>query len=327
MYVLELVGEDDVFARYEAASMASGVRAAAPGIALAAEIDDRARELAYTRRISVFLARSAPTVSAVRSALERCSLTRSGTVAVRAAAIRGSRAETQAVERSLGDVLVRQGYVIDLDDPDEILRVVFAGESAFIGWEEVVTAGAFSDRAPTDRPFFQPGSMAPRLARALVNIAGAEPDTRVLDPMCGTGGVVLEAVLIGATAIGTDAQPRMVRGTRQNCATYCPDGDIQLAVASATDLPFDDDSLDAAVFDLPYERQSPVSGENRDELARAALTEVRRMTDRAIVVADESLNELARACGWRVEAHFARRVHRSLTRHIHDLVEDSDGRL
>ena len=50
MYLLELVGDDDAFARREAAARVSDVRALAPGLAIARGVR-RPETLAYTRRV------------------------------------------------------------------------------------------------------------------------------------------------------------------------------------------------------------------------------------------------------------------------------------
>ncbi|MGM0605901.1 MAG: methyltransferase domain-containing protein, partial [Halobacteriota archaeon] len=252
MYCLELGGESDAFAAREAAAAASDVAVVAPGIATARGIvDSRVRRLAYTHAACDLLARTDADVEAARLALEAASLDRTGTVAVRARNVRRSTdVSTREAERALGRVLVDRGFEVDLDDPDHELRALFSsgivdGESravCLLGWLAVESVRDFGDRTPTDRPFFQPGSMAPIDARAYVNIAGAAPGRTVLDPMCGTGGILLEAALVGARPIGVDAQRKMVRGTRQNLEAYL-EAPFDVLRGDATDLPFRDRSI------------------------------------------------------------------------------------
>ncbi|MFB6128173.1 MAG: TIGR01177 family methyltransferase, partial [Halorhabdus sp.] len=236
MYLLELAGTDDAFAAYEAASATSRVTVRGGGVATARGITDRASQLALTHRVSELVGTTAPDLESAHALLDAASVDRTGSVAVRARDVRGATGvSTQAVERTLGSALVERGFTVDLDDPDHELRAVFAGEPSrtawdgdgigiadagdgvcALGWLAVEPDRGFTSRAPTDRPFFQPGSMDPTLARALVNVAGARPDTRVLDPMCGTGGLLLEASRVGSTVVGVDALEKMVRGTREN---------------------------------------------------------------------------------------------------------------
>ncbi|WP_254542976.1 methyltransferase domain-containing protein [Halomarina pelagica] len=316
MYLLELVGEDDPFARCEAASACSDVRPLAPGLATARGVTERVASLAYTRRVSALVGTTDADVADARALLDAARIDREGTVAVRARDVRGTTGvDTRRAERELGSVLVARGFEVDLDGPDHELRACFSGDTCALGWLEVETPRDFAARRPTDRPFFQPGSMDAMLARALVNVAGARPGARVLDPMCGTGGVLVEGGLVGAEVIGLDAQRKMVRGARENLAHFLGPAAAQTLRGDATRLPLRDDSVDAVVFDAPYGRQSKIVG-GLDALVGDALAEARRVAPRCVLVADRPWREAAEAAGWTVERAFERRVHRSLDRHV-----------
>jgi len=67
------------------------------------------------------------------------------------------------------------------------------------------------------------GMLPPKLAQTLVNLAvGKEEggrskvETVVLDPFCGTGVVLQEAMLMGYSVYGTDLEPRMIDYSREN---------------------------------------------------------------------------------------------------------------
>jgi tRNA (guanine10-N2)-dimethyltransferase len=320
VYALELAGEDDRFAVAEADAAATGVAVLAPGIALAGSIvPDRVRGLAYTHRASELLGRAGADVASARALLEASDVDPGGTVAVRARDVRGTAGiDTREAERVLGDVLVERGCAVDLDDPDRELRVLFSEDTCALGWLAVEVDRGFGSRAPTDRPFFQPGSMDPIEARAVANLAGARPGATVLDPMCGTGGLLIEAGLLGADAVGLDAQAKMVRGARENMAAFL-DGGFAVARADATRLPLGDRTVDAVVLDAPYGRQSKIAGRSPESLVGGALEETRRVADRGVLVADRPCTALATEAGWTVAERFERPVHRSLTRHVHVL--------
>ena len=317
MYLLEFAGDDDAFAAREAESRAFGVDRIAAGMATARGIE-HSETLAYTRRVCRLVGTCEPAVDAAVAVAKAAGIDRSGTIAVRARDVRGlSGVDTQAAERRLGGILVGRGFEVDLEEPDHTLVALFSGELAALGWLESETVRDFSARKPTEKPFFQPGSMAPIDARAIANIAGAVPDARLLDPMCGTGGILVEAGLAGAAVVGVDAQTKMVRGTRRNLRQYLDDGSV--VRGDATRLPFVDDSFDGAVFDAPYGRQSKIAGESLGELVGGALAEVRRVAPRAVLVGDQSWVPAAKSAGWRVTERFERRVHGSLVRHVHVL--------
>jgi SAM-dependent methyltransferase len=63
------------------------------------------------------------------------------------------------------------------------------------------------------------GMLPPKLAQIIINLAvGNNEQTTILDPFCGTGVVLQEALLMGYTAFGTDLDPRMVQFTKTNLA-------------------------------------------------------------------------------------------------------------
>ena len=322
MYLLEFAGDDDPFALREAESRGSAVEALAPGLATARGVR-RPATLAYTRRVCRLVGTCEPTVEGAVALLSAAAIDRTGSAAVRARDVRGlSGVDTRVAERRLGDVLVDRGFDVDLEDPDHALVALFS-ETAALGWLEAEADRGFGARRPTEKPFFQPGSMAPADARALANVAGAGPGARILDPMCGTGGVLVEAGLVGSDVVGVDAQAKMVAGARENLAhyleTHCLEDGFAVARGDATRLPFADDAFDGVVFDAPYGRQSKVENDSLSVLVGDALAEARRVAARAVVVGDRSYDAAAEAAGWTVDAHIERPVHRSLTRHVHVL--------
>ena len=61
------------------------------------------------------------------------------------------------------------------------------------------------------------GMLPPKLAQILINLAGElRPGATVLDPFCGTGVVLQEALLMGYRAYGTDVSERMVEYSQHN---------------------------------------------------------------------------------------------------------------
>jgi tRNA (guanine10-N2)-dimethyltransferase len=317
VYGLELAGEDDAFAAREAACAATAVDVVAPGLATARGVDaDRFRTLAYSHRAVRLLGRCAASVDAARTLVAAADLDRAGSVAVRARDVRSTAGvDTRRAERALGSALVDRGFAVDLDDPDHELRALFSAGACLVGWLAAESVRDYGDRRPTDRPFFQPGSMAPLDARALANLAGAAPGRTILDPMCGTGGTLIEAGLVGARPVGVDAQRKMVHGAGDNLRASLDTG-FHLVRGDATRLPLADDAVDGVVFDAPYGRQSKVARHDLTDLVGGALSEAHRVAPRAVVVGDRSWREAALDAGWTVEATFERRVHRSLTRHV-----------
>ena len=69
------------------------------------------------------------------------------------------------------------------------------------------------------------GMLPPKLAQILINLCGPlKPGSVVLDPFCGTGVVLQEALLMGYKAYGTDISERMVEYSEKNLNWLVRDG-------------------------------------------------------------------------------------------------------
>jgi tRNA (guanine10-N2)-dimethyltransferase len=84
------------------------------------------------------------------------------------------------------------------------------------------------------------GMLPPKLSQIIINLAGtsAPAGKRVLDPFCGTGVVLQEALLMGYDVVGTDLEPRMIDYTRTNLGWlaryHTVTGKYELEVGDAT---------------------------------------------------------------------------------------------
>ncbi|MBO9607248.1 MAG: RsmD family RNA methyltransferase [Paenibacillaceae bacterium] len=151
-------------------------------------------------------------------------------------------------------------------------------------------------------------ALGTRLARALVNIATPEPaGLRLVDPCCGMGTVLVEAMSMGIAIAGFDINPLAVRGARDNLAHF---GMPQDAVAQG-DMRELSGSYDAAIVDLPYNLCSVLSVGERMELLRAA----RRLARRAVIVSTEAIDADVATAGFAIrdrctvsKGSFARQV-------------------
>ena len=79
-----------------------------------------------------------------------------------------------------------------------------------------ITAYAKRDQARPARDA-KVGMLPPKLAQILINLCGdLEKGSTVLDPFCGTGVVLQEAILDGYSVYGTDLSERMIEYTQKN---------------------------------------------------------------------------------------------------------------
>lgn len=239
-----------------------------------------------------------------------------GTVAVR---VRRQGTNFQEVDcnrlaADIGRVLAR-GRKVDLFEPEVEVRVILSDRAhLYINRYEVDRSG-FEARKVAERPFFSPISLHPRYARALVNLTGVKRGQRLLDPFCGTGGILIEAASIGVKAVGSDISPEMVEGCKENMRHFGLEWDeLTEADVGAIDEVFDD--ITVVATDPPYGRSASTRREPIDDLYSRAIPAI----SRTLRPGGGAGIVLPRPCpqrhdGLELRGSFEQRVHRSLTRH------------
>jgi tRNA (guanine10-N2)-dimethyltransferase len=225
------------------------------------------------------------------------------------------------LERDIGGVLKERnhGVKVNLDHPDVTFLCVVSSRGLLLG--EVThsrTPGLIASRRPRKRPVFHPSTMQPKLARCIVNLARPPDGGTLLDPFCGVGGILLEAVSIGCKAVGVDADPRMIRGARTNLAHYGAEP-FGLIVADALKIPIRE--VESIVTDPPYGREASTHGRRLHGLVREFLPKAHNvLSDKGHLCiccpSELRIMSIAERAGFKlVESHLLY-VHRSLTRRI-----------
>jgi len=237
----------------------------------------------------------------------------SRSVRVRAPALTGD--DRLAAERDLGEALLAHGGRVDLEAPGLDFRLVGDGEMHLVRVLHTVDRAAFERAQVARRSIGQPISLHPKYARALVNLSRCPTGGRLLDPFCGTGGVLTEAVRVGIRAFGGDLLPAMVERSRR--ALDGVRGRFDLSVADVADWSDRTPGVDAIATDPPYGRSTTTAREPLGSLYRRAFATFAKVlrpggyaaivlpSDGAIRIGEEFLDL--------VESH-SLRVHRSLTR-------------
>lgn len=198
--------------------------------------------------------------------------------------------EQRAVERLVGG---RITGTADMKSPD----VTFGLLSHKGNW--MLGLCHFPERAwlsHKQKPQNYSTGLSSRIARALVNIAAPETEgIRMLDPCCGMGNVLIEALSMGITIEGCDINPLAVRGARVNLEHYGY-SDKHVSLRDMNDL---EGHFNTAILDLPYNVCSVFPLEDKLRM----LTSLRRLADRAVIVSTEPLEGPLLETGWQVLGH------------------------
>ncbi|GAB6927031.1 methyltransferase [Paenibacillus sp. JCM 10914] len=138
--------------------------------------------------------------------------------------------------------------------------------------------------------------LSSRLARSLVNIVAPKTEGRtMIDPCCGMGNVLIEALSMGISIEGRDLNPLAIRGARVNLQHYGYDNGI-VAVQDMNEL---QGHYDTAILDMPYNVCSVLPEDEKIQM----LGSLRHLADRAVIVSSESIRSQLEETGWHVLRH------------------------
>jgi len=157
------------------------------------------------------------------------------------------------------------------------------------------------------KPHMYSTALSTRVARAVANIAVPHPEgVRAIDPCCGIGTVLVEALSMGINIVGRDINPRVVLGSRKNIAHFELEGTVEIGpIAEVVD------DYDVAIIDMPYNLFTHITPEEQLEI----LKEARRFTKKVIVVTIETIDHMVEEAGFVItdrcvakKGHFIRQV-------------------
>ncbi len=238
-----------------------------------------------------------------------------GSIAVRVKRYQENHLDVDAgkLAAQVGGV-VAKGKKVDLERPEVELRMFVSERVHFFLSEAEIDRGQFEKRKVAERPFFSPISLHPKFARALVNMTFVKRGEKLLDPFCGTGGVLIEAASIGVKAYGSDISPEMIEGCIQNMEHFGLPFE-KMEVADIGDIAEVIGPVDTVATDPPYGRATSTNKEPLGELYARSLPSIATVLERGSRVGIV----LPRTCpeereGLELVHHHSQKVHRSLSR-------------
>ena len=280
-------------------------------------IENISKRVAMTHHIIKVLGMGGPDEHEILDMVEKNIPDFDGTYSVRVKRIRDySKINTELMEGEIGSIFHENGKHANLKDPQMQFRVVLTEDKSIFGCLlSSIDRSIFESRKPHYKPFFYPGVLMPRIARALVNISMPQED--LLDPFCGTGGILVEAGLIGIKVIGADMQRKILLGAKMNLEHY--NANYTLMYEDACRLALTNESVDAVVTDPPYGRSAAIKADSLEHMLAMSMKEIHRVLKkgkRAVFVSERPIEAIAKEAGFKVLETHLQRVHKSLTRRI-----------
>lgn len=174
-----------------------------------------------------------------------------------------------AVFVRLRAALARELGLADAPDDGELrLRVRPRPEGGAAGWQVLIRTTRRPASARAWRVANLPGGLNACVAAAIWRWVGVAPDQRVLNPMCGSGTLLIERARMGPVArlVGLDLDPDALAAAAANAtaAGLAVDSDlggrsgpaggatVELRLADAGATAFEPGSFDVAVADPPW---------------------------------------------------------------------------
>ena len=235
---------------------------------------------------------------------------------------KNSQFNTSKLEWEMGSIINKAApeVMVNLEDPSIFIRTILRDGKVIVGQRiGKISKKHFFNLKPHKRPFFYPGSMSPKLARCMVNLTRIKKGQTLLDPFCGTGGILIEAGIIGARVIGTDIDYKMVKGTQKNLE-HCGISDYQVFREDARKLELPG-KVDSIVTDPPYGISASTRGEKSEDLYQQSMQSLQRLLkdDGLMCLATPhylDLDEVMAGTKFKIIEQHHIRMHKSLTRVI-----------
>ncbi|MBD3202747.1 methyltransferase domain-containing protein [Candidatus Woesearchaeota archaeon] len=228
--------------------------------------------------------------------------------------IRTHNSNNKKKEKILADIIWNkiENPVVNLNNPNSEINFFFVKNNVLCGKLRGNTDKSYLSRKAHHRPGFHPTSLDPALARAMINITGKKRGA-LLDPFCGSGGILIEAGLMGFNITGFDIEKKMINLCKKNLDFY----QIKNFNLSLHDSQNINKKFDCIVTDLPYGKNSKV-----ENLTKTYLNFLKSAYNSANIIVIGfpdfiNYNKLIGKTKWKIKNKFSVYLHKSLSKVIY----------
>lgn len=174
----------------------------------------------------------------------------------------------------------------DLEKPDLEFALLFTNNLYYFGQ---IVHGEAIWLHHMQKPEMYSTALSTRVARAVANIAAPQVEgVRVIDPCCGIGTVLVEAMSMGINIKGRDMNKRVVWGSRINLRHFGYEPDVDIGPIEEAPAGYD-----VAIVDMPYNLFTHITS----DLQASIITHARRIANRVVIVTIESMDDKIAAAG------------------------------
>ncbi len=186
------------------------------------------------------------------------------------------------------------GFVIngfpDIHNPKVELAIIKIKDKWIFG--ELIK-NDFKWQKHNDKPHSYSNAIPLRMARALVNIATCD-DKRlsIIDPCCGVGTVVIEALDLGFNIKGYEISKPIACNARNNIEFFGYNREI----ITSGDMHNIRERYDVAIVDIPYGLYSPITSQEQKDI----INNSRRIARKLVIITFEDMDNIITSAGFKV---------------------------
>lgn len=195
-------------------------------------------------------------------------------------------AEKREIERQIGFVIKGKA---DVHNPDVTFGLIpFGGRWYFGNYLQSESVWFKHQRKPREYST----ALSTRVARAIANIAVPDPTgIKAIDPCCGIGTVLVEALSMGIDIVGRDINPLVVEGSRVNIEHFGLAGTVDLGAIADIKQQYD-----VAIIDMPYNLYTHATQIEQQGILNDALP----VTEKLLVVTIDPIDAMIEEAGFTV---------------------------
>lgn len=142
------------------------------------------------------------------------------------------------------------------------------------------------------KPYSYSNALSVKVSRALVNIAVSNNlKCKVVDPCCGIGTVLVEALSQGINIKGYEINPMIAENAKKNLQYFGYEN-----IITTGDMHTISDKFDVAIVDLPYGLFSPTTLKEQIDIMKSA----RRISNRLVILTFEDMDKHILSSGFSI---------------------------
>lgn len=144
-----------------------------------------------------------------------------------------------------------------------------------------------------DKPHSYSNAIPLRMARALVNIATCDDKSlSIIDPCCGIGTVVIEALDLGFNIKGYEISKPIACNARNNIEFFGYNREI----ITSGDMHNIRERYDVAIVDIPYGLYSPITLQEQKDIINTS----RRIARKLVIITFEDMDNIITSAGFKI---------------------------